>query len=583
MKQLRDLIIPRKDLQDWDDNITWVKDGSIYITTVPELTKANPVYTSEVNYHSKNLFHLKELPLELANKFEFEQASRNALLNSIPNSNVRLCRVAKMDLNYVAILTNNCNVTVFDPAGNAVVNLDEPDRSVESRAYHSVDWSPQDEYIAVGNEMNEIVIFEMKQEDQTVKFNHFKTIQLDAGIENAWVTNIKWYENGRILAVLSNNAVYCINERNWEASLISSPGRYKIIDIQIVGENYVVISMVGVILRVDLRTMNTFHLETGLKSESKIIPIINTENIILLSNNSSCKIDIGASTPTISNDDVISPYLEKKFKKWNDVWNEFNKHETTLSIYGISLSPDKFSVAILYNIERVSIKYLITSERQYNITFIPLSDNWKISRFAKGFAWYQTYSIYNNKLPIIENAVDTSSTKFDTNTDFNSYLKTILNDEKMNYMRFFNFTREHPKIDVFRKTIYEYAIANKDLFTNDLDIACFESLASILHLDCPIHLSNSIPIKSDFIQESFNFGSNSDNPDVITAEGGNNWRRCSVTLLPILTTEVKICPMSKQRVISLEQSENLNEFGWFTRTLLQVFNDVSVYCGTDMQ
>ena len=59
------------------------------------------------------------------------------------------------------------------------------------------------------------------------------------------------------------------------------------------------------------------------------------------------------------------------------------------------------------------------------------------------------------------------------------------------------------------------------------------------------------------------------------------WKRCAVSLLPLLTTKVKICPVSKTRIIDINK-DSLNDYGWFSRTLLEVFNNNSIYCDTNM-
>lgn len=65
-------------------------------------------------------------------------------------------------------------------------------------------------------------------------------------------------------------------------------------------------------------------------------------------------------------------------------------------------------------------------------------------------------------------------------------------------------------------------------------------------------------------------------PQIVDSIEGNSWRRCSLTLLPLLTTNTKICPVSNQRIIDIKK-DTLNDYGWFTKTLLEFFNDKSPY------
>ena len=73
-----------------------------------------------------------------------------------------------------------------------------------------------------------------------------------------------------------------------------------------------------------------------------------------------------------------------------------------------------------------------------------------------------------------------------------------------------------------------------------------------------------------------------DSPETVTSTTNNTWRRCGVTLLPILTTQVKICPVSKKRVLDIKR-DDVNNYGWFTRGLLETFNDRSIYSGTTLE
>ena len=85
MTVLHDLKITRKALESWTDNISWGKDGSIYISTQPQLTTCEPLFCKSVQKHLKNLFHVKELHLlGPDNKFENVFLDQNQILNSQP-------------------------------------------------------------------------------------------------------------------------------------------------------------------------------------------------------------------------------------------------------------------------------------------------------------------------------------------------------------------------------------------------------------------------------------------------------------------------------------------------------------------
>lgn len=579
MKLLRDLVINRREFQDWNYNLHWGRDGSLYMTTYPEICIGQPIFRKDVENTSKNLFHVKDHALEFPNKFEFDHATMNSLLNSQPVSHAKLCKPSPVD-SLLAVLTNNLNVHIFRDH-QLLISLDESEKILERRSYHSLQWSPDGNNIVVGNEVSELVVFKLeKKSDQELFYSIAQCIPLNEG--RNWVTHICW-EQDVIVAALDDNSVYAIMVgKSYEVKQIKPPCRFKIVDIKLIGV-HVLLTAAGYFYHLELETQNCRSLKLGPGDEFYIIPLLQEPNcVILISDRTSCKVKFDSEL-TLVPDHKVSPHLERKFKKWSIISNEFGKYEATMLIHGVALSPDGYSVAIAYSMERVSTRYRIVSELQFNITFIPLFESWQISKKAIGLAWYQTYQIYGGMLPVVTD--DTSGSILDKQVDeldmdFKTYLRVFMNDNQLNKLRFFNFIEDKPSIDLFRRAIFEFAISKRFDLGNPLDKASVESLANVLGVESPVE-AGSLKIQSDFITESFNFNQNND-PTVIVSEQNHTWRRCAVTLLPILTTKVKVCPISNQRVIDIKR-DLFNNYGWFTRTLLEALNNESVYTGTTMQ
>lgn len=570
----------RKEFQDWERNIIWGRDGTLYLTTFPDICIAQPIYRKDIDGNSKHLFHVQEYSLKYDNKFEFESADQNSLLNSQPVSFARVCKPSPVD-SLLAVLTSNLNVMIFKDR-KLLMNLDEDAKDLERRAYHSVEWSPDGNFIAIGNEKNELVIFSIERNsDGKIHYKHKSSIELGESLSCGWVTHICW-DGDTIIACLNDSSVYLIG---WEEpsyrKQLKAASRFKIVDVCVMGK-CVLITDSCHFHSFDLSSSESSNLILGPGDEFFIIPLQGAQNeVVLISNKTSCKVKLQQDLSLLP-DDIVSPHLERKFKRWSAVSNEFSKYETTLLLHGISLSPDGYSVALVYSMERISMKYRIASEHQYKVIFIPLYDSWKISRRATGLAWYQTYQIYKSTLPLMDEEVRDKSpdqTSYHVNMELKDYLKAFLNDKEMNNLRFFNFVEENPSIQLFRKTIFEYAVAKRSAITNPLDKASVQSLASVLRCSSPVE-SKIVEIKSEFLNETFDFKKNTD-ADVIHSEQNHTWRRCAVTLLPVLTTKVKICPISNQRIIDIKR-DTVNEYGWFTRTLLEVLNGESIYTGTTM-
>lgn len=580
MKLLRDLVVSRREFQDWDHNLHWGRDGSLYMNTYPEICIGQPIFRKEVENTSKNLFHVKDHPLEYPNKFEFEYATTNSLLNSQPVSHARLCKPSPVD-NLLAILTNNLNVLIFKDQ-QLLANVDEKVKGLEHRSYHSLEWSPDGNHIVVGNEASELVVFTLKRiSDEEISYSVTQSLQLSNSAN--WVTHICW-EQDAIIAALDDNSAYAVSTvKNYEIRQIKSASRFKLVDVKIVGI-CVLITAAGHFYHLGLSTQKTHILKLGPADEFYIIPLLQEPDcVILISDRTSCKVKYDSGLSIVP-DHTVSPHLERKFKKWSTISNEFGKYEATMLIHGVALSPDGYSVAIAYSMERISTRYRIVSEHQFNITFIPIFESWQISKKAVGLAWYQTYQIYRCALPVVtEDTTDSILDKqvCDLDMDFKDYLKIFMNDNQLNKLRFFNFIEDKPSIDLFRKAIFEFAISRESEIKNPLDKASVQSLANALDTESPVALdADSIKLQSDFVTESFNFNQNSD-PTIILSEQNHVWRRCAVTLLPILTTKVKVCPISNQRVIDIKR-DAFNDYGWFTKTLLETLNNESVYTGTTM-
>ncbi|QHS76721.1 transcription factor TFIIIC subunit TFC8 [Saccharomyces paradoxus] len=586
MKLLRDLLVNRKEFEDWKNNLTWARDGTLYLTTFPDISIGQPMFTRDVNSNSKNLFHVKEFPLVFENKLDFELAQQNGLLNSQPVCYPRVCKPSPTD-DWIAVLNNNGNVSVFKD-NKILANLDSKG-NLSSRIYHCFEWNPIKSSIVVGNEDGELQFFGIRKNVENVpEFFFESSIRLsDAGSKD-WVTHLAWYDDV-LVAALSNNSVFSItfSASSYEpvSRIVQDASRRKITDLKIV-DHKVVLTCPGYVHKIDLKNYSISSLKTGSLENFYIVPLKHEQEstVLLISNKTSYKVFIGEELH-VSADNIIAPYLEKKFKKWSTIWNEFNNYETTLVIHGISLSPDGYSIAIVYDMERVAFKYKIASEQSFYIMFAPLYHSWTISERAVGLAWYQTHHIYNKSLPRLPENFSTNKKllngDYPINLNFQSYLNALIKSEEMRTIMFLNMTTDKPSISSFLEALYEYAMNKKSELTNSFDLACVLSIATILNKAAP-NANGKLIMKSSLLEETFNLESFTTDREAVTSTANNTWRRCGVTLLPILTTHVKICPVSKQRVLDIKR-DSLNDYGWFTRGLLERFNETSVYCGTTLE
>ncbi|KAL3233627.1 Transcription factor tau 60 kDa subunit [Nakaseomyces bracarensis] len=579
MKLVRDLNVNRRDLNDWENGLEWSREGTLVLGTTPEITVAEPIYRRDIERNAKNMFQLRscELPVE-ENALEFVQTGLNTLLNSDPASKVRATKPSSVH-NLLACLTTNGNCIIFENQLLAT-NITPTEGTVESRTIHSVCWSPDDQYICLGNECGQLIIYSVHENEgsQRFTFNQERIIDTNIGPNN-WITSIIW-ENCTIICSLLDNSVHRIE--NFEpAQELKGASRFKINDMKII-HNHLLISTTGTLHSINLSTMNVLQTAFNNYESFHIIPLHhareNNVSAVLISNRNSIKIIIKDTDIIVQDDDIVSPHLEKKVKKWCTLFNEYNKYEVSLFIYGISLSPDGYSVAILFSIDRISLKYRIVSENRFYITFIPLYQSWSLTKSALGLAWYQTYCIYECAAPEnLQLNIKSELAQVDKSLPFKKYLDSLMDNEDIIKMQFSNFIQGQSDIRYILEAIYEFCTANKHSILNPLDRACISYISAILEREQPFE-EEPFTIRGDHIEEHFSPQDVKD-ADIVISNENHTWKRCAITFLPLLTTKLKICPVTGRRIIDIS-NDKLNEYGWLTRTLLETYSSNSPYSGT---
>lgn len=634
MRLIKDLVISRKELVSPTDNILWTNNGCLFMTTSPEISMAKPIYTpsftSIVNpvakrVSSRQIFHIEDMPINIPNKFDNCTTLRNSLLNSQPNSFVRI--IKSNNQNVLALLTSNSDCYLYNTKLNKIIPIDCPDDSLYQRSYHSVQWL-NDDILLVGNETGELLYFDTLG-------NLIQRITINDDKNESWVTKISVFDNNIIIVCLHDNSIYCIIHNNVTINdnifKIKDSDRFLINDLSLFN-NYLVISTIGKIqlFKIDFEQMTKKFLDEKILinnngiDEFFIIKFIhsNFEKFVLLSNQTSFTLTITDDKLVINDDNIIGSQLEKKFKKWNQLHNEYGKYESTILINGISLSNDGYSLAIAYSIERISIKYRIVSESIFRIMFLPLYDEWDIdTKKSLGMAWYQNFLIYNNLLPksllslnLLEqqqqsqqNSSSQLITDFHNNIDINdsslskkdnikkmfkNFLNNLLIDPNYNLTRFNTFISNNndpnPSLLILYSNISNFLnnIIEKNYFPfenwSPTDKATFIRLQSIIGNEIDPNLNTLFEIKTNWASEVFDMNQNS--IQWLNNKNDIKWGCCSVTLLPVLN-KCKVCPVTDCRVlcelpiveeVGLLQEEkdesSENSISWLDETLLEVFD-----------
>ncbi|CDO96570.1 unnamed protein product [Kluyveromyces dobzhanskii CBS 2104] len=474
----------------------------------------------------------------------------------------------------VACITNHANVLLYEN-NKALCQVDNTKAPFLNRAYHSIAWDDKGQQLFTGNEMNTIDVF-MVTSEMLVTHNKSFILDLEDQREEKWVTTLR-YQNDMMTCSNNENEVYLVDLKSSAVKRISGASKFAISDIQFVG-NRVLFTKLGSVHCYDISADSLTVRTLDVLNEFFIIALPNKDSAILLSDRTSVKVELKRSEILFLSDEVISPVLEKKFTKWNNRFNEYHKYETKLYVRGLAPSPDGFSIAILYDIERISLKYSIPSEQVFRLLIVPLADEWEVSHKASGLAWYQTYNIYDHQRP--KNIVNSSTeNNFDTSQSFDDYLSSMLQSKEIMQWRLSNFIEDQPSATRIHTLIYSYVSTHLEEITNPLDKAYVIWLSLILGKVPPFELG-VVQFKGQFISEQFDFNKHAD-ASAIISESNHEWKRCCVTGLPLISTGAKVCPVSSCRVIDIEK-DNLNDYGWLSTTVLKTFGNISIFTGTNM-
>ncbi|KAH3902958.1 uncharacterized protein SCODWIG_01913 [Saccharomycodes ludwigii] len=618
MKLLKDLVLFRRELENWYDVLTWLPNGSLLINTQNELTLCQAIFKKNVEKSLKNLYFVKNLKLGNieSNKFEFEYDTfENTLLNSVPQSYVK--RVKTNFINgYLGVLTNNCNVLIYNNEFEFIGNLDHDSKALQERIYHSLSWSPEsvekENLLVVGNECGQLIFF--NENGKYVKTVSLLQEKNKNDCKNIWVTDIMWDYMKYICCILSDNSVILYNFEAGFSTIVKPANRFHVSEIKIVKNNFLLINCTNELIFYSIETGSLLkHTNHDNNYEPCNVIIAENDQPYLLSDVRVFKLNLAdeGNAIEISTAPMLSEALLKKYNKWNTIYNPNKQYNTNFSIHGCCKSPDGSMLAVLYNIDRNSLKYKTTSEYHYRISLIPLNGStWEVKSDLKGagFLWYQAYNCYNGKLPRNVDTFPGSAEQHketqdeekvvlhDTSCSFRTYLRkhVLKNNLELKKLQFLSFI-EDSKLRIVKKycqLVYHYAIEHLAEITNPLDKACVTAMAQNIGSETPFPSLQDTLMRGKFISETFDF--NMQNKDNITGEiesenifkivsiEGHEWMRCSITFLPLLSPALKYCPVTKLRMLDIKR-DNENDYGWLTKTLLEECNSISIYADVNLE
>lgn len=534
-------------------------------------------YTDVLEYH-------KQPMLNTTFKTKFTKILKNKIKQSV-----------------VCCLTNNHNILVYsylDGEKNSMKFLQNLSYQKEIRdsdnidieklsfdVYYDIEFDYTNEYLAVANRTGDVLIFKYSPELKLFGFiSAFENICKDRDddyIEKLRCVKSEFLNELKFVGKSHKNELYLITintedfTQSTSINLNISKKEFMIPDfIKLDGNSFYYISA-DKLYNQNNEVLYTF----GNFDTKKIVHLVRRNQIILYSLNEYVLFDLTTQKVVES---PITKFLIKKFST-----SRLDNPKLSLNIHGIEVANDESFVIIAYSFSvNFGITYNPKSFRELYVTIFKLEDTWRIHnhQYVDSLKlWYFQYKFFGNKfaenyLDLIEDeTISTSKDLHKKNFDipFEKFIQTYILDDA--YLGINKFTFLIEKGNIYKSKLYlkilnlfyEYSAHNVEKFDNDLDILSINLIAKKLEKNKIFAESKNIAVtmKGEFIDETFDI-EKCYHDEYLVSNEGHQWKQCFLTLLPILSTHTKSCQMVNTFIIDLKKDELMNEYGWFTSTLL---------------
>ncbi len=576
---LSDATVQRVDLQGYSESIRWSDDGSLAVNTTGSLTILKPRYQSGALKSANELFEIE--------KIEIESWPRNGLYKNQPADEVVSTNFSSTDdfvskllwspltqnsQSFLAILTASRSVNILEN-GKVKTMIGEyatfkTQKEMDDAVTYSFVWykKDQDLYFITGQASGNLKFYKFDDDE-------FKFLQGISLPSSSPIVKLK-VDSDVLVAVSADNEIIQVNdllsEKDQEIKILKSKDRFSVYDIFLTQE-FVVFTSPTKFQKIDLKTGSIYEVITNIFDSSIIIP--NGSSFILISNTTTVKVDQNLK---VQPDDKVHPVKTKRLKRWNSRIDSFRLKSNTIKIYGADYNFSGDVLAILYEIEDQSgFKYKISSENKYNIAFLSL-DN-KFDNVGSSLAIYQEFML-TGKIPTT--TIENLSKPTPKGQDFKDYLKlNVLKDAEILKLIANNIISRDKDADIrsrYSQLLLEFVKQNEVPLENPLDRVTYNYIVTAVNGKSNEE-SQEFKVVTDIFEETFKTDKNN-NPDALVSKSGHKWNRCALTFLPIVSTNVKVDPVTQKRIIDISKDE-LNEYGYFTRTILETLNEVSIYSG----
>lgn len=561
-----DLIIPRVEFNGFHNVLHWSPDGSIALNTSGQISIYKPKHTKEITKSSAVLFDLVKVDIEklpVNQLFDAEMSDeRTGTLFTASTQSINKLQWSPLyeNVSYLAILTSYHGVYIIRD-GNIWLDVTtkEPITSqaqFDQQKTHSFGWIATEhnlllcEGLASGH-IRTIDIFENEEQDFLKVSDHP-------------IVHLKVVDNV-MFAVSSKNEIFKIDGSKVEQ--LKDADRSMIYDIYVDSTDTVFYTTYSKLHKLSKNDSNSAN--TGLTTPSQVFPC-GQSKLLLIAQSKTAEFTYDLEhTPN----DTTEPLLKKRIQRWNSKFNDFNTRTPLLKIYGASLNFSGNVLAVLYELEQdAGFKYQISSENTYKVMFVTL-DNHGSSK-GSSLAHFQEFKITGTIRDVTPEKITP-----DYGTDFSTFIRESVNGDsditKWASQNLIYGDKDELIKKKYATLLLNYIKKNKLTPENIIDKAVINNLHIVAGLNISGEVTD-VPFTNSGFTETFDFVL-TQNPESMRSKTDNEWPTCSLTFLPILTTAVRVDPVSGRRFIDLTRDTE-NDYGTLTKAILSA-SDISIYSG----
>ncbi|CAI8509072.1 unnamed protein product [Hanseniaspora opuntiae] len=462
--------------------------------------------------------------------------------------------------------------------------------------YYDMEFDYTNEFLAVSNRNGDVLIFKysakLKIFEYVTSVDNICTEKDDDYIVQLRSMKSDFLNELKFVAKSYKNEMYLITintEDNTQSSFINISIKHKdfmISDfIKLDGSCFYYISANK------LYNQNSEELYTFENYDTKkILHIAKKNQLIIYSLNEYLHFDVASNKPIKS---PITRFLIKKFST-----SKLDNPKLSLNIHGIDIANDESFIAVAYSFSvNFGITYNRKSCRELYVTIFKIDDSWTMinQQYVDSLKlWYFQYKFFGDKhAENYNDLLDQEKILSSQNVNdalfqkpFDEFIQScVLDDSYLGINKFAFLTNEDSVYEsaLYSKILqlfYEYAGHHINEFENDLDIFSINLIAKKLGKPCLFFetKNNEITMKGEFIDETFDLES-CYNTHCLVSKEGHQWKSCFLTQLPIMSTHTKCCKMVNSYIIDIKKDEHLNEYGWFTSTLLSKLDSKCIVTG----